>query len=69
MKEAEDVGRAQQRLEEAQQQLEALQNEMEQEVAAISAQNETSIETIKIAAKRANVEVRLVALGWLASQP
>jgi hypothetical protein len=63
MKESGDVARAQERLQEAQQQLQDLQNEMEQEIAALGA-TEASIETTQVAAKKTNVEVRLVALAW-----
>ena len=66
MKEAEDVANAQQRLQAAQQELQQLQDELEQEVAALGANTEPSIETTRVAAKRTNVDVTLVALGWKA---
>jgi hypothetical protein len=64
MKEADDVARAEQRLQEAQQQLQQLQDEMAQEIAALAAIADPAIETTQVAAKKTNVEVRLVALGW-----
>ena len=64
MKEADDVARAEQRLQEAQQQLQQLQDEMAQEIAALAAIADPAIETTQVAAKKTNVEVRLVALAW-----
>jgi len=47
--------------------LKALEDELNEEVAALTASSAagTSIETIEIAPKRGGVEVRLVALAWM----
>ena len=65
MKEAEDVTRAQERQREAAAELKEIEAELASEVQALqSASPDTAIETTEIKAKRAGVEVRLVALAW-----
>jgi hypothetical protein len=67
VKESQDVGRAKEKLATAQQELEALQNELNEEIAAISAVDAGAavvVETIEIKPKRGGVDVRLVALAW-----
>jgi hypothetical protein len=65
VKEAEDVTRAEARLVEAQRDLQAMQAAMEREVAGLtSGAGGAAIDDAAIPAKRTNVEVRLIALGW-----
>jgi len=66
MKETEDVASAQERLTLAQQELAALQQQMETEAGAIAGTTDPEIETVELKPKRGNVDVRLVALAWLA---
>jgi uncharacterized protein DUF87 len=65
-KEIEDVAKAQQRLQEAQAELAALEAELQQEVAALegAAPGKLEVETIEIKPKRGGVDVRIVALAW-----
>jgi hypothetical protein len=66
VKESQDVGLAQQRLVEAQNELKALNDELAEEVAALGATDAASIDvqTIEVKPKRGGVDVRLVALAW-----
>jgi len=66
MKESQDVGLAQQKLTEAQNELKALNDELAEEVAAMGATDAAAItvETIEVKPKRGGVDVRLVALAW-----
>jgi hypothetical protein len=66
VKETQDVGRAKDRLATAQEELQALENELNEEIAALSAVDSGAvvIETIEIKPKRGGVDVRLVALTW-----
>ena len=65
-KESQDVARAQERLQEAQAELAALEAELQAEVAALegAVTGSVAIETIEIKPKRGGVEVRIVALAW-----
>ena len=66
VKETQDVGRAKEKLTAAQEELQALENELNEEIAALSAVDSAAavIETIEIKPKRGGVDVRLVALAW-----
>jgi hypothetical protein len=66
MKETQDVARAQDKVAEAQQELKALEDELAEEVAALTASEAAAgeVETIEIKPKRGGVDVRLVALTW-----
>jgi hypothetical protein len=68
MKETQDIGRAEAKVQETDAELKALESEMAEEVAALTASVAASapIETIEIAPKRGAVEVRLVGLAWKA---
>ena len=61
-----DVAKAQERLQEAQAELAALEAELQQEVAALegAAPGGVAVETIEIKPKRGGVDVRIVALAW-----
>jgi hypothetical protein len=65
-KEAQDVAKAQERLQAAQQELAALESEVQNEVAALEGTSAGSItvDTIEIKPKRGGVAVRIVALAW-----
>jgi len=65
-KETQDVAKSQERLQEAQAELAALEAELQSEVAALegTSSGSVSIETIEIKPKRGGVEVRIVALAW-----
>ena len=65
-KETQDVAKAQERLQDAQAELAALENELQQEVAALEskASGAVGVETIEIKPRRGGVDVRLVALAW-----
>jgi hypothetical protein len=66
LKENEDVARAGQQLENAQQDLKDLQTELDAEIATIAAPDASMpLDTIEIKAKRGAVDVRLVALAWV----
>jgi hypothetical protein len=67
MKENEDIARAQAKQQQAEAELKALEAEISEEVAALSAGGDSAaaIETIEITPKRGAVDVRLVALAWL----
>ena len=67
MKEGEDVAGAQERLTLAQQEQAALQQQIESEAAALAGSIDPEIETVEVRAKRAGVDVRLIALGWIPS--
>jgi hypothetical protein len=65
-KETQDVAKAQERLQEAQAELAALDAALQQEVAALegSTPGGFAVETIEIKPKRGGVDVRIVALAW-----
>jgi hypothetical protein len=65
-KETQDVAKSQERLQQAQAELAALEAELQSEVAALEgiSAGSVSIETIEIKPKRGGVEVRIVALAW-----
>jgi hypothetical protein len=64
MREQEDVARAEAQQRDAQAALDAVQRELESEVAALAATPEPAIQTVEIKAKRGGIDVRLVALAW-----
>jgi hypothetical protein len=66
MKETGDVAQAQERLALARQELAALQQAIESEAATVSGTTGPEIETVDIKPKRGGVDVRLVALAWIA---
>jgi hypothetical protein len=66
MKETEDVAGAQARLTLAQQELDTLQQQIETEAGALAGTTDPEIETVEVKAKRGGVDVRLVALAWVA---
>jgi hypothetical protein len=65
-KETQDVAKSQERLQEAQQELAALESEVQSEVAALegTSAGSVTVETIEIKPKRGGVAVRIVALAW-----
>jgi hypothetical protein len=67
MKETEDIARAQRKQEEAEAELKALEAEISEEIAALSAGDGSAvqIDTVEIRPKRGAIDVRLVALAWL----
>jgi len=66
VKESQDVGRAQTKLSEAQEELKALEGELNEEIAALTAMDAGAVvvETLEVKPKRGGVDVRLVALAW-----
>jgi hypothetical protein len=66
MKEAEDVQRAQDKLQEVETELAALNADLEREIAALdhTVNANAPLEVIEIKPKRGNVDIRLVALAW-----
>jgi hypothetical protein len=65
MKETEDIARAQAKQQEAEAGLKALEAEIAEEIAALSAgDGAVPIETIEIKPKRGSVDIKLVALAW-----
>jgi DNA-binding protein YbaB len=66
VKESQDVGRAQDKLSAAQEELKALEAEINEEIAALTAVDSgaLTIDTIEVKPKRGGVDVRLVALTW-----
>jgi hypothetical protein len=67
-KEAADVAQAEQRQREAEEELKAIEAELEREVQELqAAAPDTAIETTEIKAKKTGVDVRLVALVWKSS--
>jgi hypothetical protein len=66
MKESQDVARASEKLSEAQEELKALEAEIHEEIAALTAVDAgaVAVETIEVKPKRGGVDVRLVALAW-----
>ncbi len=66
MKEAQDVERAQLKVQEADAEIAALNAELEREIAALEgpANANAPLDVIEIKPKRGNVDVRLVALAW-----
>jgi hypothetical protein len=66
VKESQDVARAQDTLTAAQEELKALEAEIDEEVAALTALDPAgaAVETIEVKPKRGGVDVRLVALAW-----
>jgi hypothetical protein len=65
-KETQDVAKSQERLQEAQAELAALEAELQTEIAALegTTPGAVAVETIEIKPKRGGVDVRLVALAW-----
>ena len=63
-KESQDVARAQERLQEAQAELAAIEADVQAEVSALEGAGSVTIETVEIKPKRGGVEVRIVALAW-----
>ena len=70
MKESQDVDRAQIKVQEAQAEVDALNAELEREIAALGGTSDTNtpLEVIEIKPKRGNVDVRLIALAWQPSE-
>jgi hypothetical protein len=68
MKETEDIARAQTKQQGAEAELKALEAEIAEEIAALNAGDGSAIQldTIEIRPKRGSVDVRLVALAWMA---
>ncbi len=66
VKETQDIARAQERQQEAERELKALEAELAEEIAALGATGSTDValDTIEIKPKRGAVDVRLVALAW-----
>ena len=66
VKETQDVARASDKLSEAQEELKALEAEINEEIAALTAVDAggVAVETIEVKPKRGGVDVRLVALAW-----
>jgi hypothetical protein len=66
MKEGQDVERAQVRVQEAQAEIDALNADLQREIAALegTANTNAPLDVIEIKPKRGNVDVRLVALAW-----
>jgi hypothetical protein len=66
MKESQDVTRASDKLTAAQEELKALEAELNEEIAALTAVDPSTanIQTIEVKPKRGGVDVRLVALAW-----
>jgi len=66
VKETQDVARAREKLAEAQAALKELEDELTEEVAALTATDASTvdIQTIEVKPKRGGVDVRLVALAW-----
>jgi hypothetical protein len=65
MKEGEDVANAREKVTIAQQELAALQQQIEAEAAAVAGTADPGIEAVEIRPKRGGVDVRLVALAWV----
>jgi hypothetical protein len=65
-KESQDVAKSQERLQETQQELAALESELQGEVAALegTSTGAVTVEAIEIKPKRGGVAVRIVALAW-----
>ena len=64
-KEAADVAQAEQRQREAEEELKAIEAELEREVQELQdAAPDAEIETTEIKAKKTGVDVRLVTLAW-----
>lgn len=66
-KEAEDVARAEGRAAELQQELAAMEAELQREIDSLAALRDEPVETVDIRPARAAVQVRLVALVWAPS--
>jgi len=66
VKESQDVARAQDTLTAAQEEMKALEAELAEEIAALTALDPAgaAVETIEVKPKRGGVDVRLVALAW-----
>jgi hypothetical protein len=65
VKETQDIARAQERRQEAERELKALEAELAEEIAALGAATaDVALDTIEIKPKRGAVDVRLVALAW-----
>jgi phage host-nuclease inhibitor protein Gam len=66
VKESQDVARASEKLSDAREELKALEAELNEEIAALSAVDAgaLAVETIEVKPKRGGVDVRLVALAW-----
>ena len=70
MKEAADVAQAQERQRAAEEELQALEAELQREVQALAdGAPHSAIETAEVKPKRAGVDVRLVALAWKPISP
>jgi hypothetical protein len=69
MKESADVAHAQERQRAAEEELQALEGELQREVQAlVDGAPDAAIETAEVKPKRAGVDVRLVALAWKPGQ-
>jgi hypothetical protein len=70
LKESQDIGLAQQKLAEAEAELKALNDELAEEVAALTATDGSAVDvqTIEVKPKRGGVDVRLVALAWIPAE-
>jgi hypothetical protein len=69
MKEAGDIAQAQERKRDAEEELKAIEAELEREVQELQgAMPDAAIETTEINPKKAGVDVRLVALAWKPSE-
>ena len=66
-KEAEDVTRAETRATELQEEVAAMERDLEREIDSLAAMRDEAVETVEIKPSRAAVEVRLVALVWAPS--
>jgi len=66
MKESQDAAGAQQRLDEAKQEVAALEAELQQEIAAMegTSSGAVAIESVEVKPKRGAVDVQMVALAW-----
>lgn len=68
-KERGDVGRAEETVESVQAQIQALEEQFQQELAALSARTDPAtetFETVQLKPKKTNIQVQLLALGWVA---
>jgi hypothetical protein len=63
-KESSDVGRAEETAEAVDQQLRALQQQFEEELASAATESDVVIETVSVKPEKTNIAVKFVALGW-----
>lgn len=63
-KESSDVGRAEETVEAIDQQIRALQEQFDSDVASLAKEVEVEVETLRVMPKKANISVKFVALGW-----